>query len=380
MAKSPDLTRDAEAAHLQTALDRFRDPIISEMRAFFTAHDADADLHSFYGPMAYHLGWVDERFAPAQNPPGKLMRPALVLWACELAALAVGADATTRAERLYGALPAAVSVELIHNFSLIHDDIEDCDRLRRGRPTIWAIWGEPQAINIGDGMFALARLALVDCATRGVAAPLVLGMAGELDRTSLRLCEGQHRDMGFEGTTVVTPTMYLDMIARKTAALMRAACSFGATIGAAGVPGIVRDLAEFGECLGVAFQLRDDLLGIWDAHTSLGKTAAGDLRRRKKSLPVIHALAHAPPTKRARLAAIYAAETEPTEADITWMLTVIGATSRAWCREQLAELCARARTALAHACGAHAGVADSESAQALGALVDYIALAASPAE
>ncbi len=380
MANSPHPTQAAEAAHLDAALERFRDDITAEMRAFLAANDADPDLHSFYGAMAYHLGWVDAEFAPTANPPGKLLRPALVLWASELAALATGADDATRAARLHGALPAAVSVELVHNFSLIHDDIEDRDRLRRGRPTVWSIWGEPQAINIGDGMFALARLALLDCGTRGVATPDVLSMARTLDRTCLRLCEGQHRDMGFEASTTVTPQMYLDMIARKTAALMRAACSFGATVGAAGDGGIVQDLAQFGECLGVAFQLRDDLLGIWDAHTSLGKTAAGDLRRRKKSLPVIHALANAPAEARQRLAAIYAAASEPSEDEITWMLEVIGTTSRAWCREQLADLCASARTALAHACAAHAGVADTEAAQALSAVVDYIALAASPAE
>jgi geranylgeranyl diphosphate synthase type I len=378
MANSP--ISAAEAAHLQTALDRFRDDILREMRAFLAAHDHDPALHSFYGAMAYHLGWVDAHFAPADNPPGKLLRPALVLWASELAALALGADAPTRQARLHAALPAAVSVELVHNFSLIHDDIEDRDQLRRGRATVWAIWGEAQAINVGDGMFSLGRLAVLQCADRGVAAADVLHMATTLDRTCLRLCEGQHRDMGFEAGSDITPAMYLDMIARKTAALMRAACVLGATVGAEGDATIIHDLAQFGESLGMAFQLRDDLLGIWDAHTSLGKTAAGDLRRRKQSLPVIHALAHASATDRARLAAIYAADREPTEDDIAWMLEVIGATSRAWCRGQLADLCSAARSALAHLTATHAGVAESEAAQALGAFVDYIALAAAEAE
>jgi geranylgeranyl diphosphate synthase type I len=359
-----------EQALLDRALGRFQDEIQREVQRIITNADGDPATGGFYGQMAYHLGWVDASLRPIPVAAGKLLRPALVLWTCELAAQASGATATMMVKRHHQALPAAAAVELVHNFSLIHDDIEDRDPLRRGRPTVWAVWGEPQAINTGDGMFALAHLALWESAARGVPAKTALTLAQLLDATCLRLCEGQHLDMVAEARAGITPARYLDMIARKTAALMRAATTIGATIGAPTSAAIPAALGDFGEALGIAFQLRDDLLGIWAADTALGKAPAGDVRRKKMTLPVIHTIATAPAQERDRVLAIYRAPGEPSEADITFLLECIGRTSRAWCQERLAEYCATAQAALART------AATGEAMEALGALVEYVAIAA----
>src|SRR6185437_4776037 len=249
---------------------------------------------SLYGQMDYHLGWRDASFIPSQGHRGKLLRPTLTLLAAELAG---GSDAVTRA------LPAAVSVELVHNFSLIHDDIEDGDEERHHRPTLWRLWGQAQAINTGDALFALARMQLLGLVRRGVDPALTLSLAERLDAVCLELCEGQHLDMSFEARRDVTVAMYLDMIARKTAALMRCATELGGRIGAPADAQLGERLGAFGLALGLVFQIRDDLLGIWQAQ-ELGKSAAGDVRRKKMSLPVIHALEHADQRDRAALTRI----------------------------------------------------------------------------
>ena len=138
------------------------------MRRVLERADGNAALHPFYGQMAYHLGWVDEQLQPAQLPPGKLLRPALLLWACALASAATSADEVEREQCHQQALPVAAAVEFVHNFSLIHDDIEDRDEWRRHRRTVWAVWGEAQGINTGDAMVFLARLALWEGVKRGV--------------------------------------------------------------------------------------------------------------------------------------------------------------------------------------------------------------------
>src|SRR5262249_17304146 len=168
--------------------------------------------------------------------------------------------------------PAAVCVELVHNFSLVHDDIEDGDAERRHRPTLWKLWGVPQAINTGDGIFAMARASLWRLLDDGVDAQVVVSLAPLVDPTCLELCEGQFLDMSYEGRQDVSVTMYLEMIERKTAALMACATEMGGRLADADQPDVAVRLAQFGRALGIAFQLRDDLLGIWSAE-QLGKTA-----------------------------------------------------------------------------------------------------------
>jgi geranylgeranyl diphosphate synthase type I len=246
------------------------------MRAVFPP--AEEHVARFYAMQEYQLGWRDERLAPASFDPGKLLRPRLSLLACR----AVGGDPQL-------ALPLAAGIQLIHDFSLIHDDIEDNSATRRGRPTVWAVWGLAQGINTGDGMFVIAHLALHRLAALGLRAEVVLEVLRRFDQTILTICEGQFLDLSFEGNLEISEADYLAMISRKTAALVAAASGLGAIIGGADAA-TARALFDFGQNLGLAFQIQDDVLGIWGDPAVTGKPAAADLYRRKVSLPVIHAL------------------------------------------------------------------------------------------
>jgi geranylgeranyl diphosphate synthase type I len=293
------------------------------------------------------------------------LRPTLTLLAAELTG---GADAVARA------LPVAVAIELIHNFSLIHDDIEDGDEARRRRPTLWRVWGQAQAINSGDALFSLARLGIWGLARRGVEPGLVVRLAELVDRTCLELCEGQHLDMTFEGRREVTEAMYLDMIGRKTAALMSCAAELGARVGAPEDEALGDRLSAFGRALGLAFQLRDDVLGIWSAK-ELGKSEAGDVRRKKMTLPVIHALERATGADQSELAAIYAEKGPATDEQVARVLGILdraGARERAY--KALWEQLDAASAALEDGRGASRarGVFADEAGEALASLVEFI--------
>ena len=157
---------------LKSAFDIYLPRIEAELHQMLAVHNPQ--LRSFYGMMQYHLGWVDESFLPLQGDAGKRLRPLLCLLTCQ----ASGGDPDQ-------ALPAAAAIELVHNFSLVHDDIEDKSDLRRGRPTVWKIWGAPQAINVGDGLFALARLAAQCLSDRGVPPERVLRPAWPSPRANI---------------------------------------------------------------------------------------------------------------------------------------------------------------------------------------------------
>jgi geranylgeranyl diphosphate synthase type I len=224
----------------------------------------------------------------------------------------------SRAEQ---ALTAAAAVELIHNFSLVHDDIEDNSRTRRGRLTVWAIWGEPQAINAGDGLFVLARHALLKLREQGVADPTIFAALERLDQTCLALCQGQYLDMSFERTLAVDLKAYLEMIEGKTAALLACSGYLGGLIATA-KPARAEIFWQLGRALGLAFQIQDDLLGIWGQAAVTGKPAADDLRRRKKSLPVVYALNQTDQPQAARFREIYSAATL-SEADVAEAITLL---------------------------------------------------------
>lgn len=263
---------DRDAA-LQPLLDRYAGRIEAELRRAFEGRDL---VH--YSLMRYHLGWEDREGRPQEARHGKLLRPLLCVTSCE----AVGGDAET-------AFPLAAAVELLHNFSLIHDDIEDRSPQRHGRDAVWRIWGVAQAVNAGDGMFALAHVALDRLSEAGVDAQRVLAATRLLDTASLRLCEGQYLDLAFEERLDVSCADYLAMVGGKTAALMAAAAGSGALIGEA-PPSAVGAFEQFGEKLGFAFQVRDDVLGIWGESRETGKPTGEDIRARKKSFPVVYAM------------------------------------------------------------------------------------------
>lgn len=337
---------------IQLALLRYQAEIQAALhQAFMKVTDTVSDpnamnLQAYYGQMQYHLGWVDANFSPTASHPGKLLRPTLLLLAYE-AAGAWGLT-TSRCEHLRRALPAAAAIELTHNFTLIHDDIEDGDTERRHRPTVWKLWGIPQAINTGDGLFALSRLALWGVLDEGVEAAIAARLGALLDRTTLVISEGQYLDIGFEGRENISVTMYVDMISRKTAALMGCATEMGAILGTRDQETIDR-LRGFGYAMGVAFQVRDDLLGVWATTAQLGKTPAGDIYRRKKSLPVLHALEQANEHDRQFLHEVYRQERPVTSQQVEAVLAIFAHTqTKAYCRAFLAEQCRLAHEALAH--------------------------------
>ena len=303
------------------------------------------DLQSYYGQIQYHLGWVDANFTPTANNPGKLLRPTLLLLAYEVAG--AWGLATSDSGYLRRALPAAAAVELTHNFTLIHDDIEDGDTERRHRPTLWKLWGIPQAINTGDGLFALARLALWEVMDQGVEGSIAARLGAALDHACVVLSEGQYLDMSFEAWEATSVAKYVDMISRKTGALMGCAAEMGALLGTSDQETIER-LRSFGYAMGVAFQVRDDLLGVWASTAELGKTPAGDVYRRKKSLPILHALEHANPGDQRFLHEVYRQELPMTGEQVEEVLAIFARTrTRAYCCAFLAEQCRLAHAALA---------------------------------
>ncbi|HYN65018.1 MAG TPA: polyprenyl synthetase family protein [Candidatus Limnocylindrales bacterium] len=261
--------------------------IEDEMRDVLSRQDGPA--RPLYEMLSYHLG-LDQ----PDGPRGKRMRPLLGLLAYE----ALTGDHSD-------ALPGAAAVELGHNFSLVHDDIEDADAERRHRPTLWAIWGVPLAINAGDALFALSRLALYRSLDAGtISEHRLLEMMRMYDQTCLELCEGQFLDISFERRTDVTVDEYMEMISRKTAALVGASLQAGAIL-ATDDPDTVEAFRLFGYHLGLAFQMADDVKGSFWPSADSGKAAAGDIRKRKKTLPLVWALQNAPEADASRLREIY---------------------------------------------------------------------------
>jgi len=202
-------------------------------------------------------------------------------------------------------LPIGAAVELLHNFTLIHDDIEDQDPRRHHRPTVWSVWGVPQAINAGDGMYAISRLALQRLRANGFPAERVLDVSVLLDQTCVRVCEGQFLDIAFEARTDVTADRYRAMAAKKTGALF-AASAHAPGILATDDKGVHQQLARFGAELGQSYQAYDDVQGIWASTDRTGKVEMNDLVKRKKSLPVVLGFDKASPKVRAELDALFA--------------------------------------------------------------------------
>ncbi|MCC6601731.1 MAG: polyprenyl synthetase family protein [Anaerolineae bacterium] len=258
--------------------EQMRQAVNAEMKAVLQAtHETP---NPFYGMLHYHMGWRDENLQPADVNAGKQIRPVICLLACQ----AAGGD-------WQQAVPAAAAIELLHNFSLIHDDIEDASPTRRGRKTLWTIWGMEQAINAGDALFALAHLALNRLVARGVSAETAVTALRRFDETCLALTQGQHADMDFERREVVSVDEYLAMITGKTAVLVSLCTELGALIAGADRQ-TVDHYAQFGLNLGLAFQVIDDILGIWGDEAVIGKSASTDILTKKKTLPVLYGLNH----------------------------------------------------------------------------------------
>lgn len=262
---------------------------------------------------AYHMGWrnADLSIVTGEGPnPGKRMRPRLAM----LVTAGLGADPALAA-------PVAAAIELLHNFTLVHDDIQDQSHLRRHRPTVWSLWGDAQAINAGDALFASSHLALYTVADRMETAPLLAQLAREFDRTTLAIVGGQTLDIENEADPTVTPERYLQTITGKTSAIVAFSTWAGGLVAGASETQLA-DLAAFGLATGLAFQIRDDLLGIWGTESQTGKTPADDLRRRKQTLPILELRREATEAERTELAALYA-EDVASEAEVALVLDLL---------------------------------------------------------
>lgn len=282
-------------------------------------------------PVGVHFGWWDREGNSLRSNPGKSLRSALVILSCRALG---GGD--------HQALPAALAVEMVHNASLLHDDIIDNDRLRRGRASLWSAMGVPAAILAGDALFFGSLHALTGAPHAGRTVPVLLSAVQNL-------IEGEYVDTLMEKDATATLDDALVMIAGKTAELLSCACTLGAILSGADDER-VQHLGRFGLLLGVAFQCTDDVLGIWGDPEATGKPAMSDLRSRKFSVPVALALnENGPPGERLR--ALYRREEPPTEAECR---TIADELERDGVREAVVDLAGEnAGEALAalHSCG-----------------------------
>ena len=242
--------------------------------------------------LRYHMGWQDEHGRLCSRESGKFIRSTLCLLSCQ----AVGGDTSQT-------VPAAAAVELIHNFSLIHDDVEDVSHERHHRPTVWKLWGESQAINAGDAMFTLAYLALFRLEEKGIPDEKIVTSIRLLTQACLELCEGQYLDVEYADAPDITVEAYLDMAAKKTGALFGTSTCLGAYLGSEDGK-LVDSFRLFGRELGLAFQICDDVLGIWGAQKRTGKSAT-DISQKKKTLPVVYGLHNSDGETRKRLKKVY---------------------------------------------------------------------------
>ncbi|MER5598085.1 polyprenyl synthetase family protein [Streptomyces sp. NPDC002265] len=286
----PPASTAADAVDVTALLERGRTLATPVLRAAVDRLAPPMDTVS-----AYHFGWIDAEGNPTAGDGGKAVRPALAVLSAEVtgAAPEVG-------------VPGAVAVELVHNFSLLHDDLMDGDEQRRHRDTVWKVHGPAQAILVGDALFALANEVLLELGT------VEAGRATRrLTSASRALIDGQAQDISYEHRDRVSVEECLEMEGNKTGALLACASSIGAVLGGAD-DRTADTLERYGYHLGLAFQAVDDLLGIWGDPESTGKQTWSDLRQRKKSLPVVAALAAGGPAS-TRLGEILAADAKSSD-------------------------------------------------------------------
>ena len=316
--------------------------VVKELPPVFTRHQAaigaalrvelDGRALPIYDSLRYYMGWAEVDGTLTYGPEGKRLRPTLCLLACE----AVGGDPAN-------ALPVAVAIEFAHNFSLIHDDIEDGDRTRHHRPTLWVVWGEPTALIAGNNLLAISDMATQRLRDAGVSTAIKAGHI--LTERYLSMMEGQYLDIAYEGRTDVTVDEYLMMIERKTGALIEGAVELGALVGARGSSEVVEGLRAVGDDIGRIFQIRDDVLGIWGG-PALGKPIGADITRKKNSLPVVHVLEHARGAQQRELQRIYARD-EISAIDVERVLDVMdGLGTQRWCQGQAETRWSRAQKRL----------------------------------
>jgi len=279
-----------------------------------------------FGMLRYHMGWADEKGQPMTSNSGKAVRPALCLFSCE----AVGGSKDH-------ALPAALGLELVHNFSLIHDDIQDGDTERRHRATVWYLWGIDHGINAGAALNVVANLALFPKPLPSTDGVRLLAASRLLTQSCAEMIEGQAIDLSFEERLNVTVNDYLVMVGKKTGALLTCAVHMGALLGT-DCEDTIAQLRLSGKALGALFQIRDDILGVWGKEAETGKPVAADIKRRKKSLPAVHALERASGQAHDRLRDIYRRRDSMTQAELDDVLDIMDdCSTQRFCQDLAAE-------------------------------------------
>ncbi len=267
---------------------KYNSYIEEELKSLFKHRDL-----YLYGMMQYQLGWIDSQGNAANNNSGKMLRAVLCLLACE----------SLNGGDFKKALPIAAAIELIHNYSLVHDDIQDDDEFRRHRPTVWKIWGKPQAINAGSALKVLSTLSVLNLKAHKISTEKQVEIFKILNDSCLAMIEGQFLDIDFEDRTDIDVDDYMEMIKKKTSALISGALKIGAVINIDN--NRLAPFEKFGMFLGIAFQIKDDILGIWGNDAKTGKPKGNDIRKRKKSLPIIFCLQESGERIRERLANAY---------------------------------------------------------------------------
>ena len=263
-----------------------------------------------YDMLRYYMGWVDENGRPHEAMEGKALRPTLCLFACE----AVGGA-------LEMAMPSAVALEFIHNFSLIHDDIQDRDEIRHNRKTLWAVWGDPKALVAGNVLRVVADECLHQLLDSGLDYDRALAAGTLLTEAYLEMIEGQYLDLQFEGRHDISMSDYLNMISRKTGALIRCSLNLGAVVGAQ-EQGVGDAFKESGRAMGYVFQIIDDVLGVWGDEETTGKPVGADIRRKKNSYPVVYTMGTAKDKDQKMLNEIYEKD-ELDDSDVDSVLAVM---------------------------------------------------------
>lgn len=254
----------------------------AELKAIINARDVP-----LYGMMSYHMGWTD---APGHTDPATPKQHGLGTL-CLLACGAVGGDLET-------AIPGAASVELVNNFTEIHDDVQGGIPRRANRDALWWVWGPAQAINAGDGMHALARLALFRLLEHGVSSEVTFRAVRLMDEASLATCEGRFIDMEAQERLDLSLDAYLNMAAKKNGSLLAGALKLGALIGA-GEDNLQDSFHQCGTSLGVALQVQADVNEFWSASPS------PEVMNKKKLLPIVFALEKASASEKRRLGEVY---------------------------------------------------------------------------
>ena len=304
-------------------LDQYREIIEVRLR-----QDVPGNESEVYKMLRYCMGWADKDGNPMDFTVGKLLRPSLCLFACE--------SLGTPPER---ALHAAVTLELIHNFSLIHDEIQDFDQNRHHRPTLWTLWGVPKALIAGDVLKIMAESAFTNLPHFEPVANSIKCMS-LVTEACLEMIEGQYLDINFEGRIDIGLEQYMNMISLKTGALIRCSVEVGANVATSGNFDITSKFRRSGIYLGYLFQITDDILGVWGLEEETGKSSGSDLKRKKNSLPIVYAMAAASKSSKSAIQRVYSKE-ELSDNDVQEILEILETSeSRVYCQD-LAEIYAR---------------------------------------